>query len=82
MVAAMKNVVKLNDELTNDERSFLSVAYKNMIGSYRVPWRVLSAIESKTEGSERKRQMAKEYREKIENELKDTCHDLLVSFIQ
>ena len=33
----------------------------------------------KTEGSEKKQQMAKEYREKVEKELRDICQDVLVS---
>merc|ERR1711913_193108 len=36
-----------------------------------------SSIEQKTEGSERKQQMAKEYREKVEKELRDICNDVL-----
>ena len=32
------------------------------------------------QGSERKQQMAKEYREKVEKELRDICNDVLVSF--
>jgi len=77
MVAAMKRVAESNSELTNEERNLLSVAYKNVIGAHRSPWRTISSIEQKAEGSERKRQMAKEYREKIESELKNTCHELL-----
>merc|ERR1712110_1334116 len=30
-----------------------------------------------TEGSEKKQQLAKEYREKVENELRDICNDVL-----
>ncbi|CAF1430130.1 unnamed protein product [Rotaria sp. Silwood1] len=77
MVAAMKRVAESNCELTDEERNLLSVAYKNVVGAHRSPWRVISTIEQRAESSERKRQMAKEYREKIESELKDTCHDLL-----
>merc|ERR1711952_583644 len=36
-----------------------------------------SSIEQKTEGSERKQQMAKEYREKVEKELREICNDVL-----
>merc|ERR1712080_610179 len=36
-----------------------------------------SSIEQKTEGAERKQQMAKEYREKVEKELRDICNDVL-----
>lgn len=38
---------------------------------------MISSIEQKTEGSEKKQQMAKEYREKVENELRDICNDVL-----
>jgi 14-3-3 protein beta/theta/zeta len=82
MVAIMKKVVELNSELTNEERNMLSVAYKNVSGAHRSHWRTISNIEEKVEGSERKRQMVKEYREKIENELKDICHEILVRLIQ
>jgi hypothetical protein len=33
------------------------------------------------QGSERKQQMAKEYREKVEKELRDICNDVLVSHL-
>ena len=65
--------------LDNEERNLLSVAYKNVVGARRSAWRVVSSIESKTEGSEKKLEMAKQYREKIEKELKQICNDVLVS---
>lgn len=77
MANAMKKVTESNNELTNEERNLLSVAYKNVVGARRSSWRVISSIEQKTEGSERKQQMAKEYREKIEKELKDICNEVL-----
>ncbi|CAF0831887.1 unnamed protein product [Adineta steineri] len=77
MANAMKKVTEANSELTNEERNLLSVAYKNVVGARRSSWRVISSIEQKTEGSERKQQMAKEYREKIEKELKDICQEVL-----
>merc|ERR1712233_8006 len=40
-------------------------------------WRVISSIEQKTWGPEKKLQLAKEYREKVEQELKDICNDVL-----
>jgi 14-3-3 protein beta/theta/zeta len=79
MAAAMKKVTESNSELSNEERNLLSVAYKNVVGARRSSWRVISSIEQKTEGSERKQSMAREYREKIEKELKDICQDVLVS---
>jgi len=84
MADAMKkcvNVVYTNtatpDRLTNEERNLLSVAYKNVVGARRSAWRVVSSIEQKTESSEKKVNMAKQYRETIEEELKQICNDVL-----
>ena len=78
MAAAMKKVTESGSELSNEERNLLSVAYKNVVGARRSSWRVISSIEQKTEGSERKQAMSREYREKIEKELRDICQDVLV----
>lgn len=78
MAAAMKAVTKEKSELLNEERNLLSVAYKNVVGARRSSWRVVSSIEQKAEGSEKKQMMAKEYREKIENELEKICREVLV----
>jgi len=75
MAAAMKTVTEINQELSNEERNLLSVAYKNVVGARRSSWRVISSIEQKTENN--KQQMAKEYREKVEKELNDICKDVL-----
>jgi len=77
MAATMKAVTESGIELTNEERNLLSVAYKNVVGARRSSWRVISSIEQKTEGSEKKQELAKEYRQKVESELKDICNDVL-----
>lgn len=77
MAQAMKQVTETGVELSNEERNLLSVAYKNVVGARRSSWRVISSIEGKTDGSERKQHMAKEYREKVEKELREICHDVL-----
>lgn len=85
MAAAMKAITEGLAEskgtLPSEERNLLSVAYKNVVGARRSSWRVISSIEQKTEGqgSEKKQQMAKEYRQKVENELTAICNDVLVS---
>ena len=79
MADAMKAVTELGLELTNEERNLLSVAYKNVVGARRSSWRVISSIETKTDGNDRKQAMAKEYRQKVEGELKDICQVVLVS---
>uniref|UniRef100_A0AAR2L840 14-3-3 domain-containing protein n=1 Tax=Pygocentrus nattereri TaxID=42514 RepID=A0AAR2L840_PYGNA len=77
MAASMKEVTEAGTELSNEERNLLSVAYKNVVGARRSAWRVISSIEQKTEGSDKKLQMVKEYREKVESELREICNDVL-----
>ncbi|XP_077394551.1 14-3-3 protein zeta/delta-like [Festucalex cinctus] len=77
MAECMKVVTEKGDDLTNEERNLLSVAYKNVVGARRSSWRVLSSIEAKSDTSEKKLQLVKEYREKVENELQDICNNVL-----
>merc|ERR1719414_2816812 len=77
MAASMKAVTETGIGLSNEERNLLSVAYKNVVGARRSSWRVISSIEMKAEGSEQKQLMAKEYREKVEKELREICNDVL-----
>lgn len=77
MAEAMKLVTEKGSELSNEERNLLSVAYKNVVGARRSSWRVISSIEQKTEGNERKQEMAREYRTRVENELRKICEEVL-----
>lgn len=43
----MKDVAKLDVELSVEERNLLSVGYKNVIGARRASWRIMSSIEQK-----------------------------------
>ena len=75
MVEHMKAVAGQPQELTVEERNLLSVAYKNVIGSRRAAWRVISSIEQK--GEPDKMNLIQSYRSKIEKELEDICADIL-----
>jgi len=81
MIEFMKNVAKLNQELSIEERNLLSVAYKNVIGARRASWRIVSSIEgkeeSKSSGGSQWLSLIKEYRLKIEKELEGICDDIL-----
>ena len=79
MAAAMQSVTEAGGELSPEERNLLSVAYKNVVGARRSSWRVISSIEQKADGSEQKQGLAKEYREKVETELRNICNEVLVS---
>ncbi|KAG8662671.1 14-3-3-like protein D isoform X2 [Manihot esculenta] len=80
MVDVMKNVAKLDVELTVEERNLLSVGYKNVIGARRASWRILSSIEQKeeTKGNEVSVKRIKEYRQKVESELTNICNDIMI----
>ncbi|MBY8978503.1 14-3-3 family protein, partial [Rhodobacteraceae bacterium NNCM2] len=75
----MKEVAKLGGELTVDERNLLSVAYKNVVGTRRASWRIISSIEQKEEskGTDKHVSTIRDYRQKIETELEKVCQDVL-----
>merc|ERR1712146_683142 len=75
MVEHMKAVAQQPIELTVEERNLLSVAYKNVIGSRRASWRVISSIEQK--GEQDRLQLIRSYKTKIENELEEICREIL-----
>ncbi|XP_020579703.1 14-3-3-like protein GF14 iota isoform X3 [Phalaenopsis equestris] len=79
MIESMKNVAKLDVELTAEERNLLSVGYKNVIGALRASWRIMSSIEQKEESkkNENNVRLIKGYRQKVENELSEICSDIL-----
>jgi len=79
MVAAMKKVAELDTELTVEERNLLSVAYKNVVGSRRASWRIISSIEQKEKSKDNAAHVAqiRSYCEKVEKELEGICSDVL-----
>jgi len=90
MADSMKDVIKIKAtkvvSLTNEERNLLSVAFKNVVGSKRSAWRIVSSIESKLRGgdsgeenSKMKLELATEYKGKIEKELREVCNQVIVS---
>ncbi|XP_022981696.1 14-3-3 protein 7-like [Cucurbita maxima] len=84
MVEEMKKVVKLNVELTVEERNLLSVGYRNVMGARRASWRILSSIEQKeiTKHNEKNVERIIEYRHRVEDELSKICSDTLSNIDQ
>nr|ACJ84536.1 unknown [Medicago truncatula]AFK35461.1 unknown [Medicago truncatula] len=80
MVEAMKKLAKMDVELSVEERNLFSVGYKNVVGSRRASWRILSSIEQKEEskGNELNVKRIKEYRQKVEVELSSICNDIMI----
>lgn len=79
MVSWMKKVAQGDAELTVDERNLLSVAYKNVVGTRRAAWRILSSVKDKEESRGNEKHVARilDFRSKIEGELKSICSDVI-----
>merc|ERR1719158_2739187 len=79
MASYMEAVGKSPDELTVEERNLLSVAYKNAVGSRRAAWRIITSVEQKerSKGNEENAKNAKEYCQKVEQELQKICNTIL-----
>lgn len=79
MAENMKHVACEDRELSVEERNLLSVAYKNVIGTHRASWRIITSNEQKEESEGNTSQVAliKKSRQKIEVELTKICEDIL-----
>lgn len=78
MIMYMNKVAKFNQDLTNDERNLLSVAYKNYVKTRRDAWRTIQAIQNKEELKGNKYlNLIQVYRKKIEDELTTICREVL-----
>jgi 14-3-3 protein epsilon len=79
MLVCMKRVVKASADLSGEERNLLSVAYKNVIGSRRASWRILSSMDQKevTQRATSHGPLIKTYKLQVEAELGEICEDIL-----
>merc|ERR1712060_1019662 len=79
MADYMEAVGKKPEELSVEERNLLSVAYKNAVGSRRAAWRIITSVMQKeqTKGNTENAAWAKEYCEKVEDELQKICDTIL-----
>uniref|UniRef100_A0A8C5K034 14-3-3 domain-containing protein n=1 Tax=Jaculus jaculus TaxID=51337 RepID=A0A8C5K034_JACJA len=77
MATCLKAMTEQGAELTNAERNLLSVAYKTVVGGCRSAWRVISSIVQKTDTSDMKLQLIKDYWDKVKSELRSICTTVL-----
>ncbi len=75
----MKEYVENEGKLSSESRNLLSVAYKNVVGTRRSAWRVVSSMEQKADASSARGEVIKEYKITIEEELKNICGEVIVS---
>jgi 14-3-3 protein epsilon len=76
----MKAVAKMEGpELSVEERNFLSLGYKNVVGARRASWRMISSLLQKEEqkGGSVHLEDIRGYRNKVEKELEAICNDAL-----
>ena len=82
MLEYMKKIVNVsNGQLSGEERSLLSVAYKNMTGQLRNGWRAIAHIEEvegpKPTTTQHERDLIRQERTRIEREINEACEDIL-----
>jgi 14-3-3 protein epsilon len=79
MVLCMRKIVKQNSELSAEERNLLSVAYKNVIGTRRAAWRIVTSIEAREneKGTAENLPIIAVLRKQFEVELGAVCEDLI-----
>ena len=80
-VVALKGAEAAPVRLSADERNLLSVAFKNVIGTRRVSWRTLFALEHKERengdaASKEHVPILTAYREVVEREIQDICGEV------
>ncbi|THG08106.1 14-3-3-like protein [Camellia sinensis] len=73
------SAVAESEELTVEERNLLSVTYKNVIGTGKASWRIISSIKQNEEscGNEDHVSTIRDYRSKIELELSSIYDGIL-----
>ncbi|KAF8655251.1 hypothetical protein AX16_003154 [Volvariella volvacea WC 439] len=81
-VAQLKSIINdFGGRLTVDERSLLSIAYKNITNKHRNSWRIIDNLEkvysSRSSAQQRDLALMRRQRDRIENELTDVCKDIV-----
>jgi len=79
MAMAMKLAVKADPILSLEERNLLSVAYKNVLGSLRSAYRATERYEKEENQSACQKRAAAKYKQKLIEEIKCLCEEVLVS---
>jgi 14-3-3 protein epsilon len=76
MLVCMKKLVSFHPVLSLEEKNLLSVAYKNVIGARRAPWRILSTLEQKSAGETSQNQIIRDFKQRMVAEIAAVCTDI------
>jgi 14-3-3 protein epsilon len=77
MLVCLKRLIKLSPTLTLEEKNLLSVAYKNVVGARRAPWRTLQAFEQKA-----KSDSVVQFKARMEAEIGEICNDIFTNLTE
>ena len=77
MVSHIISFVKLDSNLSLEERNILSAGFKNVISSKRASWRLMNSEEKKEEKKNSQNlAYSKEIKSRIEDEMRDICDSI------
>jgi 14-3-3 protein epsilon len=77
MVSHIINFVKLDSNLSIEERNILSAGFKNVISSKRASWRLMNSEEKKEEKKNSQNlAYSREIKSRIEDEMRDICDSI------
>lgn len=78
MTEYIRRVAVMGTELSEQERSLLSVAYKNSVGAKRAAWRAVNQLEAREASKgHHTLDLINRYRSKVEEELKAKCAEIV-----
>lgn len=77
MVEFMKNLARMDVDMSAEERHLFSVGFKNTIGAKRASWRIICSHEQKVTTDRQTGVMIDAYKKKVEDELRKVCNEVL-----
>ncbi|OEL30476.1 putative 14-3-3-like protein GF14-H [Dichanthelium oligosanthes] len=77
MVEFMKKLARMDVDMSAEERHLFSVGFKNTIGAKRASWRIICSLEQKLTSGDKAGVMIDAYKEKVEDELRKVCNEVL-----
>jgi len=76
MLVCMKKVIQLDPILSLEEKNLLSVAYKNLLGARRTPFRNLAILANKADRTSPNYDLIVQFKSRIEAEIVEICNDI------